>query len=289
MISFVNAKINIGLYITGTLPNGYHTLSTLFYPIGTENGTPENPSPFCDILELTPADKTEFIFTGNKIDCPEEKNLVCRSLKAFKVELEKEGGKFIEPAVRLEKHIPDGAGIGGGSADAAFTLRMLNNLHHDFFDDKRLMEIASRIGADCPFFICNRPSFATGIGDILTPHPVSLKGYWLLLLKNNASVSTAEAYRGIDCEEAPEWYPEILCRPVKEWRGKVENIFERSLFKALPEIAVLKESLYTEGADYASMSGSGSSVFGLFRSYEEALKASKKIPAAYKALIRCER
>lgn len=291
MLSFINAKINIGLYVTGVLPNGYHTLSTIFYPIGTANGTPANPEPFCDILEIVPNGKkeSEFFFSGNRIDCPVEKNLVAKSHTAFRSAVQDTGKPCIPCDIILQKAIPDGAGLGGGSADAAFTLRMLNSIYGNPLSPGELTALASTIGADVPFFIINSPSYAEGTGNILSPCPVSLKGYWITLVKNKESVSTAEAYRGVEISPAPEYYPDIASLPVKEWRGRIENMFEKSVFAQLPETEMLKQRLYECGADYASMSGSGSAVFGIFASRENACRALENINAGYKALILCER
>lgn len=291
MLSFINAKINIGLYVTGLLPNGYHTLSTIFYPIGTANGTPANPEPFCDILEIVPNGKEEpeFYFSGNRIDCPPEKNLVAKSHNAFRSAIRDKGLPYIPCDIILQKAIPDGAGIGGGSADAAFTLRMLDSIHGNPLSRCELIALASAIGADVPFFIINQPSCAEGTGDILSPSTLSLKGYWIALVKNKESVSTAEAYRGVKISSAPEGYPDIASLPVKEWRGRIENMFEESVFARLPETGILKQRLYDCGAEYASMSGSGSAVFGIFSSREKACNALDNTNAAYKALILCER
>jgi len=293
MIKFVNAKINIGLYVTGLLPNGYHTLKTVFYPIGTAAGTPSNPEPFCDILEVTrhqPSDGvTDTIFTGNPIMCEPEKNLVYKSAMLFADTLRREGGKYLGADIRLEKHIPDGAGLGGGSADASFTLELLNSIHGNPFDKERLAEMAAKIGADSPYFLYNLPAMASGIGERLTPVSLPLQGRWIVLLKNTASVSTAEAYRGVECADAPADYEAWLQLPPREWRGRIHNIFEDSVFRILPEVALLKEAVYREGAEYASMSGSGSSVFGIFPDREPALRAMDRIDAQYKALLLCER
>lgn len=270
MIIFVNAKINIGLQVTARRPDGYHELSTLFYPIGLRSGTPYSPQPFCDILEVTElpdAETTRFTFTGNAIDCPLEKNLVYKAAKAFEEALLRKTGKAMPPFdIRLEKHIPDGAGLGGGSADASLTLKALNELTGAHLSDEDLIETAAGLGADCPFFILNRPCLAKGIGEIMTPVDLSLEGKWLLIVKPAFGIPTREAFAGIDCgrDHADTLAP--LCLNPAEWPGKVENEFEPHIFEAHPELPLIKQTLYDAGALYAQMSGSGSALFGIFDS-----------------------
>lgn len=273
MITFPNAKINIGLRITERRPDGYHNLETLFVPIGLYAGTPENPVSFCDTLEVARSDRDSYIFTGNTIDCPLEKNLVYKAVELFR----KESGLSHPVSVYLEKHLPDGAGLGGGSADASFTLKMLNELNGLIFDDEELERIALKLGADCPLFIRNRICYGEGIGEKLTPVDLSLDGWWIVIVKPDIYVSTREAFSGIKPKKDPDGLP--FCRlgeiPVSDWRDLAVNDFEKSIFPIYPELAEIKQSLYRHGASYASMSGSGSSLFGLFSSYEAAASAAE--------------
>lgn len=274
MIQFIPAKINIGLNIVEKRPDGYHNLETVFYPIGLMNGTPEAPYPFGDILEITPSSAAShsFTFTGRSIDCSPEKNLVVKALRLFEEHYRNEcGAKMPVFHIVLDKHIPDGAGLGGGSADATYTLRMLNALCGNPFDNRALSEIALRLGADCPFFLLNEPAYGEGVGERLTPIDVKLEGKWLVLIKPDIYISTAEAFRGV-CPHWPEHsLRELIKQPVEEWKNLIFNDFETSIAKHFPQIEELKATLYRLGADYASMSGSGSSVYGIYPDREKAL------------------
>lgn len=292
MIEFIPAKINLGLYVTGKRTNGYHTLETVFYPIGLSCGTPENPAPFGDILEVIPAqDETDsLVLTGNGVDCPPEKNLCMKALSVFRETLAEKNGRLVEPLrIILEKHIPSGAGLGGGSADATFTLLMLNKLYGNPFDTAELERMALSLGADCPFFVRNVPALGKGIGEILSDFPISLKGKWLGLAKPEKGISTREAFAGISCSPAPENYPDILQLPPAEWKNKVKNVFEDSFFAIFPEGKSIKENLYSHGAEYASLSGSGSTFFGIFPDPSSALKAVNSTGTPYISVLPCER
>lgn len=268
MILFVNAKINLGLQVVARRPDGYHELSTIFYPIGVASGTPYSPFPFGDILEInriSDSGECRFSFSGNNIDCPLEKNLVYKAAIAFRSAFsEKTGEEMPAFDIRLEKHIPDGAGLGGGSADASFVLKTLNDLTGNHLSDAELITIAARIGADCPFFIVNTPCLAKGIGEVLTPVELSLAGKWLLIVKPELSIPTKEAFAGVDCGRPHADTLALLTLSIEEWRGAVENEFEPHIFEAHPELAAIKQSLYDSGAVYAQMSGSGSALFGIF-------------------------
>lgn len=250
MILFPNAKINLGLYITRRRDDGYHDLSTCFYPVKWR-----------DILEIVPAhgDTTTLTVTGRKVECEPEKNLVMKAYRAL------DSVVPLPPVdIYLHKVIPDGAGLGGGSADAAFTLLGLNELLQLELPKKRLASIASTVGADCPFFIYNTPMLATGIGDIFTPADIDLSDYCIAIVKPHASVSTREAYSGVTPRLPSLPLDMALAMPVESWRDNVANDFEESIFPSHPEISEVKSMLYDLGAVYASMSGSGASVFGLF-------------------------
>ncbi len=253
MLLFPNAKINLGLYVVRRREDGYHDLETVFYPV-----------PLADTLETKPLRGSNkpyaFQAVGLPIDGNADDNLILRVLR----DVQKD---FDVPAldVYLDKHIPMGAGLGGGSSDAAAMLRGLNEDFSLGMTDEEMEVRVSRYGADCAFFIRQRPVFATGIGDQMTPIPLSLKGWTLVLVKPQVSVPTRDAYAGIVPQAASCHLPDALQQPVETWRDSVSNDFERPVFSKYPQIAALKETLYDMGAAYASMSGSGSTVFGLFR------------------------
>lgn len=252
MITFPNIKINLGLSITEKRPDGYHNLETVFYPVALE-----------DALEIRTNPEAQQKFTlhqhGMEIAGNPENNLV---VKAYLL-LDKE---FHLPPVEIHlyKHIPSGAGLGGGSSDAAFMLKLLNEHYNLQLSDNQLEDYAATLGADCAFFIKNTPTYAEGIGNIFSPIELSLKGYRIMIVKPDVFVSTREAFANIR-PHRPE-YPvrEVIRRPVAEWKDTLINDFEVSVFPQYPVIGEIKEELYHQGAIYASMSGSGSSVFGLF-------------------------
>lgn len=249
MISFPNAKINIGLNVVSKREDGYHNLETIFYPVK-----------LADALEIVKADKTEFTSSGIAIDGKPESNLVFKAYELLQ-------NDFDLPPVKLHLHkvIPFGAGLGGGSADAAFALKMLNDFFKLEIPSAKLESYASQIGADCPFFINNKPTFAYGIGDQFKPVNLNLSEFQIVIVKPNISVSTPEAYRNIIPTKADFSLTNINNLPVEDWKQHIRNDFEKSVFPQYPEIELLKEKLYELGAVYASMSGSGSAVFAIFR------------------------
>ena len=253
MITFPNAKINLGLNITEKRPDGYHNLETVFYPVALE-----------DALEIRTSPNADRKFTlhqhGMEIAGNPEDNLV---VKAYLL-MDKE---FHLPPIEIHlyKHIPSGAGLGGGSSDAAFMLKLLNDHYQLGVSEEQLEVYAATLGADCAFFIRNAPTFAEGIGNIFSPIPLSLKGYQIVLVKPDIFVSTREAFAKIKPHQQEMPLKEIVKRPIKEWKEWVMNDFEESVFPQFPAIREIKEDLYKQGAIYASMTGSGSSVFGLFK------------------------
>lgn len=252
MIAFPNAKINIGLYITSRRADGYHDIETAMMPTSWQ-----------DVLEIVPAKggDTTLTVTGRVVDCPPEKNLVMRAYRAM-VE------RYNLPAVDIYLHkiIPDGAGLGGGSADAAFTITTLNEMFDLQLEAATMAEIASTIGSDCPFFIFNRPMLATGTGTTLSPIEIDLQGHTLVIVKPEVHVSTAEAYGGCNPQPSEVNLPEVLAqKSPKDWDcARVKNDFETTVFAHHPEISATKIRLKEMGANYAAMSGSGAAVFGIF-------------------------
>ncbi|WP_294555984.1 4-(cytidine 5'-diphospho)-2-C-methyl-D-erythritol kinase [uncultured Bacteroides sp.] len=252
MITFPNIKINLGLSITEKRPDSYHNLETVFYPVALE-----------DALEIRTSSEAEKKITlhqyGMEIAGNPEDNLVA---KAYSL-LDKE---FHLPPVEIHlyKHIPSGAGLGGGSSDAAFMLKLLNEQFHLSLSEEQLETYAATLGADCAFFIKNKPVYAEGIGNIFSPIELSLKGYQIIIVKPDVFVSTREAFANIHPHHPEYPVKEVIRRPVAEWKDTLINDFEASVFPQHPVIGEIKRELYNQGAIYASMSGSGSSVFGLF-------------------------
>ena len=271
MIKLPNAKINLGLNIVNRRADGYHDIETVFYPIALQ-----------DVVEIVPAKGAESTLTtyGRTIDCPVEKNLVMKAYRS----LEKD---FDLPAVDiyLHKNIPDGAGLGGGSSDAAHALMILNEMFELGIPKDELARRAARLGADCAFFIYNSPMIATGIGDILSPIEAPLHGKTLLLVKPDVSVPTAEAYSKVTPKASETPLATILASPIDTWNGALKNDFEPSVFAAHPELAEIKAEIYESGAVYASMSGSGSSLFGIFDSANMAENAKARFGGMSKYVI----
>ena len=251
--TFPIAKINIGLYVTHRREDGYHDLETIFYPI-----------PLHDNLSISPLKMSDAPYhlqtAGHKIEGNSEDNLIVKVYKQLAEE-------FDLPAldIYLYKRIPMGAGLGGGSSDAAAMIKLLNETFDLGLSTADMERRVARLGADCAFFVQGEPAFATGIGDILTPIELSLSGMHLVLVKPDIFVSTKEAYGGIVPATPEHDLLEAIKAPIAEWRHTVSNDFEKNVFRLHPEIAAIKQTLYDMGAVYASMSGSGSTVFGLFQ------------------------
>ena len=253
MITFPNAKINLGLNIIEKRPDGYHNLETVFYPVPVEDALEVN------ILHES-TQKFRLHQAGLDIAGEAENNLV---VKAYKLLDE----RFNLPPVdiHLFKHIPSGAGLGGGSSDAAYMLKLLNEKFNLELSDENLEEYAARLGADCAFFIRNAPTYAEGIGNIFSPISLSLKGYQIVLVKPDIFVSTRDAFAQIKPHRQEIPLKEVIKQPIEEWKERMVNDFEESVFPQFPAIKEIKEKLYEAGAIYAAMTGSGSSVFGLFK------------------------
>lgn len=248
MIVFPNAKINIGLNVVSKRTDGYHNLETIFYPLK-----------LADALEIADSDETGLSFSGIPIDGSSEDNLILKAYRLLKKDYHLPPVKF-----HLHKIIPFGAGLGGGSSDAAFTLKMLNEYFNLALSTEILENYASQIGADCPFFIQNKPVFATGIGNRFQSLEFDLSAYEIVVLKPGIAVNTADAYRNITPRIPEKSLTELIKLPIETWKATIKNDFEKNVFSKYPEIAQLKEVLYELGAVYASMSGSGSAVFGIF-------------------------
>ena len=252
MITYPNAKINIGLNVVEKRLDGYHNIETVFYPIG-----------LCDVLEISVSETcTDYSFStsGITIDGDPEDNLIVKAYRLLHSQYQ-----FPPIDISLVKQIPFGAGLGGGSADAAFALKSINQLFELKISPKKLEKLAARLGADCPVFIRNKPVFATGIGNVFTSTDLSLKGYFLLLVKPDIHISTPDAYSLVKPEKTEISLSELIKQPVSEWKNTIKNDFEKSVFGIYPEISKIKSQLYEMEAEYASMSGSGSSVYGLFK------------------------
>lgn len=248
MISFPNAKINLGLHITSKRKDGYHEIETCMVPI-----------PLYDALEMIIDKKSSWNSSGLAIPGDPKDNLILKAEKLMKKDFQ----GLPNLNIHLHKNIPMGAGLGGGSADGAFALKLMNNLFDLHLDDFFLEEYAAELGSDCPFFIENTPKIARGRGEILEPIDLSLKGSYLVLINPGIHVGTKEAYAGVT-PAPPKVKLEEVLSDRSRWKAELVNDFELSIFKNHPAIAKIKEKMYSAGAYYAAMSGSGSSVFGLF-------------------------
>lgn len=248
MITFSNAKINLGLNLVEKRPDGYHNLETIFYPVKIN-----------DAIELIDADINSCVVKG--LDIPgEDKDNIC--LKAFE-NLQRDFNLPNQQIVLL-KNIPVGAGLGGGSADAAFLVKLVNQKFRLNLSNNQMENYVRGLGADCAFFIENKPVFASGIGDQFEAVSINLSAYFIVLVKPNIHVSTAEAYAHVKVKQPFTSLKKLIHLPVNEWKEFIVNDFEPSVFEKYPSIRELKSSLYEHGALFALMSGSGSSVFGIF-------------------------
>lgn len=270
MIVYPNCKINLGLNVVRKRTDGYHDLETVFYPV-----------PLTDKLEATVgngADGTcSLSLSGNPIEGNAADNLIVKAYNLLAAD-----HRLPHVDFDLEKHIPSQAGLGGGSSDATYTLRLLNELCQLHLDSPTLQRYAARLGADCAFFVTAEPSFATRIGDILTPMAdecAHLKGLYLLIVKPSVAISTAQAFSFIKPQPPIIRCKEVVAQSIDEWRDRLGNDFEVSIFNIHPEIRSVKQHLYTMGATYAQMSGSGSAFFGIFN------EAPTRLPAAFDGMF----
>jgi len=256
MVTFPNAKINIGLYITEKRPDGFHNLESCFYPVG-----------WCDILEILPTQELFFKSTGLPIPGNPDSNLCLKAYHLLKQDFD------IPPvSIHLHKVVPIGAGMGGGSADCAFTIKTLNELFALQLSVAQMENYARQLGSDCAFFIQNQPQYCFGKGDEFADITIDLAGKFIVLVNPNIHISTAEAYSGVKPQKNEIDLREVLKERVQTWKNVVKNDFETHLLPKYPRIENIKNKLYELGASYASMTGSGSTVFGIF---EEVIEAKK--------------
>ena len=248
MIAFPPCKINLGLHIVRKRNDGFHDIETCFFPV-----------PWCDVLEILPASETKLVTTGISITGDSSNNIVMKAYELIKKDFEIESVE-----IHLHKIIPHGAGLGGGSSDAAHTLLLLNTIFRLGLSEDQLKTYALSLGSDCPFFLNAKPMLGMGRGEQLVPISVDLSGKYLALIKPDVHVSTAEAYNGVTPKIPASSLPEVIQKPLAEWRQYLVNDFEKSVFIQHPQIAHIKESLYRSGAVYSGMSGSGSTIYGIF-------------------------
>ena len=285
MIVFPNAKINIGLNVVAKREDGYHDIETVFYPVLLQDALeiklmrPLDPAQIRKRIEAGLLVQPDDVFMPYRI-LPKKEEIPCCSLEMTGNEFPfKAADNLVVKAyvmlqqdfdlpsidIKLHKHIPSGAGLGGGSSDCAFMISLLNRRFNLRMRESMMERYAARLGSDCAFFITNTPSLATGRGEILNPINLSLKGYTILLVKPDVSVSTAEAYGGVTPHKPEISLAEAVMRPVSEWKDCVFNDFEPSVFAKYPLLAEIKQKLYDLGAEYAAMTGSGSTIYGIFR------------------------
>lgn len=250
MISFPNAKINLGLYVLNKRSDGFHSIETCFYPI-----------PWFDVLEIIPSESTSFTSSGNAIPGEAATNLCLKTVASL------QASHSISPVkIHLHKNIPIGAGLGGGSSDAAFTCTTLNNLFNLGLSISEQEDVVRPLGSDCAFFIQNKATIAHEKGDVFSNlNCIDLSGYWIQLINPGIHVSTKDAYNGVVPNANRKPIYEILKQPIDTWKNELMNDFEISVFEQFPQIKNIKEELYKNSAIYAAMSGSGSTVFGLFK------------------------
>ena len=275
MITFPDCKINLGLNVVERRPDGYHNLETVFYPV-----------PITDALEVQAMDELfpsavdcDLKVTNLVIEGDEQRNLVVRAYQLLKQDFP----QLPRVHVHLYKNIPTQAGMGGGSSDCAFMLSLLNEQFVLGLSKQQLIGYAARLGADCAFFILNEPAYAEGIGERLQPVDLRLQGMYLAVVRPDIPVSTKEAFSLIKPQRPAKNCRDIVMQPVETWREELKNDFEQSVFALHPEIALIKQQLYEQGAVYAAMSGSGSAVFGLFR--EPQADFASRFPSMFTAFM----
>lgn len=252
MLLFPNAKINLGLRILRKQPDGFHDIETCMYPI-----------PWCDALEIVKSDTFSFESTGLSINGDSDNNLVVKAYELLKKEYNLSPVK-----IQLHKVIPMGAGLGGGSSDAAFAIKILSSIFNLDLSPAQMRRYASEIGSDCAFFIDNIAAIATGRGELLQPIDFTLYGLKLILIKPKIHVSTAEAYAGVK-PKGEEGILEEIVMDAERWKSELVNDFEKSIFPLNKQFEAIKNKLYESGVFYAAMSGSGSTIYGIYEEDDE--------------------
>lgn len=270
MITFPIAKINLGLNVVERRPDGYHNLETVFYPVPIRDALevttmdPQFPSPYdCDLK-----------VTNISIEGDEQRNLVVRAYQLLKQDFP----QLPRIHAHLHKAIPTQAGMGGGSSDCAYMIRLLNEQFQLGLSTQQMQQYAARLGADCAFFILSQPAYAEGIGERLEPIALDLSQYWIAVVRPDIPVPTKEAFSLVHPHHPEKNCRDVVMQPIETWRQDLVNDFEQSVFTLHPEIGAIKQQLYSLGAVYAAMSGSGSAVFGLFR---EDIKIGEHFPEMF--------
>ena len=270
MITFPIAKINLGLNVVERRPDGYHNLETVFYPVPIRDALevttmdPQFPSPYdCDLK-----------VTNISIEGDEQRNLVVRAYQLLKQDFP----QLPRIHAHLHKAIPTQAGMGGGSSDCAYMIRLLNEQFQLGLSTQQMQQYAARLGADCAFFILSQPAYAEGIGERLEPIALDLSQYWIAVVRPDIPVPTKEAFSLVHPRHPEKNCRDVVMQPIETWRQDLVNDFEQSVFTLHPEIGAIKQQLYSLGAVYAAMSGSGSAVFGLFR---EDIKIGEHFPEMF--------
>ena len=262
MLAFPNCKINLGLNIICKRADGFHDIETVFYPILKLH----------DALEILPSNTqtslVDFKMSGPVVDGDRANNLCVKACKL----LHKDYPEMPAIQMHLHKAIPMGAGLGGGSADGAFTLQLMNDVFHLKLSNEQLINYALQLGSDCPFFIVNKPCFATGRGEVMNELPFHLSGYFIVLINPGIHINTGWAFGQITPQQPLTDLKQRIQQPIETWKELVKNDFEPAVMNSHPIIGTIKERLYQNGAVFASMSGSGSTVYGIF--------SADKTPAA---------
>ena len=267
MVLFPNCKINIGLNVIRKRADGYHDLETVFYPVALK-----------DAIEVIRSSEFNFQLSGLPVIGTADNNLCVKAYNHLKQDF-----PALPPvSIHLHKTIPMGAGLGGGSADGAFMLKLLNKKFQLNLSEKKLISYALELGSDCPFFIINKPCFATGRGENLSPVQLDLSGYKLVLVNPGIHVSTKEAFSKLSPAIPAKSIGKIIQQPIESWKDELKNDFEETVFQLYPAIQNIKEELYAKGAIYASMTGSGSTVYGIFKTES---RFDFSFPAGYNCLI----
>ena len=256
MVVFPFCKINLGLSVLSKRDDGYHNLDTCFYPV-----------PWTDVLEIIIADQFSFTTSGNDIPGDLQENLCVKAYQLLKSDFD-----LAPVSIHLHKIIPSEAGLGGGSSDAAQTLKMLDTIFSLDIPMNKLREYASVLGSDCTFFTQDKAMIGEGRGEILKEIDLSLKDSFMVIIKPDIHVSTREAFSGIIPKASGLPVAEILSLPVAQWRGLLSNDFEETVFRKHPALSLMKDRMYEAGALYASMTGTGSAIFGIFESEVEVLE-----------------